>query len=85
MDRLNPIIFNLSSEPIIRKVKEFKKLIYLGTRIKYLHMAITVCIMFETSKKMNDIFNVIYRVAVIRIKFNPNIFESFSFFSIQQG
>ena len=78
------IIFNLASEHIIRKFREFEGINLLGIKVQITTYADENSIIFEIPKNMNEILDVIYRVtASIGIKFNINKCKSLSFFSSQ--
>ena len=83
LDKLVPyrkslIIFNLASETIIRKVKEFEEINLLGRKVQITMYADESAIMSESPKKTNEILDFIYK-----IKCNPNKRKSLNFFNNQ--
>ena len=74
---LCPIIFNLAYKPIIRKVKEFEAINLLGRKLQIIAYSDDIA----EKKKMNEIIDVIYRVAaIIGFKCNTNKCKSLIFF-----
>ena len=74
---LFPIIFNLAYKPIIRKVKEFEAINLLGRKLQIIAYYDDIA----EKKKMNEIIDVIYRVAaIIGFECNTNKCKSLIFF-----